>query len=155
MYPECQALCKAFSTVQVWIEAQGEMLLCRIMSLGPSLSYARCFWLLCAVSGIQDIQYLVHRVACSDLTREGFHSSLNDSTLVREGWLKQPFFLSVCLQKFKEQLCEVPDISAFSLPCLTVGNRLYKLQPEAQLGRLTRAVQQHVLEKLFCGVNIN
>lgn len=92
MFPGCQALCKALSTVQVWGETQGEMLFCVITSLGPSLSSPKCSCLLGAANGIQDIQYPVHRVACSDLTREGFTPGLGDPTLMCEGWLKRFLF---------------------------------------------------------------
>ena len=65
---------------------------CVITSLGPSLSNAKCSWLLGAASGIQDIQYPVHRVVCSDLTREVFTPGLGDPALVWKGWLKQLLF---------------------------------------------------------------
>lgn len=71
------------------------MLFCVITSLGPSLSSAKCSCLLGAANGIQDIQYPVHRVACSDLTREGFTPGLGDPALMWEGWLKQFLFFNL------------------------------------------------------------
>lgn len=57
---------------------------CVSTSLGPSLSKAKHSQLLSAATGVQDIWYLEHRVAFSDITRMGFIPGLSDPTLVWE-----------------------------------------------------------------------
>lgn len=98
MSPACQALCKALSKCGV---RHRERRSCK-HKLRAQPVKAKSSQLLSDATGAQDIQCLVHGVACSDVTMV-FISGLSDPTLVWETWLRQLLLFQPVLKRLKEQ----------------------------------------------------
>lgn len=113
------------------------MLVCVSTSLRPSLSKAKCSQLLSAATGVQDIQHLVYRVACSDITRMVFILGLSDPILVWERLRRQLLLFQPVSKRLKEQYYDSVKLLIVQLSpsknVLKAGNNLPKPYPEAQI----------------------